>query len=525
MWKWNVFDLVLVLLMILETWVLALLKSGMSMNQLTLLRMLRMSRLMRISRIFRMVPELGMMVKSMAAAARSVSSALFLEIGLMYVFAAIFTQWAKSHTDPCFETVDSGDCILDEYFGSIAKSLVSLLQILVFDDAFAIIRPTIKDSWYMGYLLIIFICIGSFTVLNMLIGIICEIVSTTTMDEKEKMLQQRVRETFLMMDTDGSGCVTKEEFDDGARYQLLKLGIDREVVDNAFEIIDQDNTGEIELEEFLDMIFKLTHPPQTQDVLKLHTKMDKLFDTLYVAGVCDVRTMTMKSAQLQRKESRLSTTSLKNIKDTDKDALFKVKELAGKASRGIAKAFSMKNKSGTKKISEGDEVSEEIVSVVPQPQVSGQDNAIPPEPQDWLPVHVPGPNDTPPQSKFNQNGHVTSPGNNATSSAELIDSTEVLRSVLTPDEVQREALDLRHQLSQILGDDSNIDKALELVQKWWRLSQKTESDALLLEVEMSSLAGNEGVSALPILKKLLALGLDASIPEENESEEVTSRSA
>merc|ERR1719161_2481780 len=142
------------------------------------------------------------------------------------------------------------------------------------------------------------------------------------MDEKEKMLQQRVRETFVMMDTDGSGCVTREEFDDSARYQLLKLGIDKEVVDNAFEIIDQDNTGEIELEEFLDMIFRLTHPPQTQDVLKLHGKLDRALDGLYMAGVCDVRNIrSQKTAEMQRKQTQQRITQLSDIKDDDEDAI------------------------------------------------------------------------------------------------------------------------------------------------------------------------------------------------------------
>merc|ERR1719443_694252 len=127
--------------MILETWVLAFLASGMSMNQLTLLRMLRMSRLMRISRIFRMVPELGMMVKSMAAAARSVSSTLVLEIGLMYVFAVIFTQWGQDKTGLCSNTeLEEGECVFYEQFGTLPHSLLTLMQILVFDDTFDLIR-------------------------------------------------------------------------------------------------------------------------------------------------------------------------------------------------------------------------------------------------------------------------------------------------------------------------------------------------------------------------------------------------
>lgn len=275
LWRWNWFDFLLVSLMILETWILR----DSALNQLTMLRLLR---LLRISRIFRMVPELGMMVKSMAAAARSVSSTLVLEIGLMYVFAVIFTQWARDHEEPCFTTVDD-HCILSEYFGSIAKSLLSLMQVLVFDDTFALIRPLMHHTWYMGWLLIIFICVGSFTVLNMLIGVICEIVSITTSEEREKMLRERVKEVFTMIDHDMSGHITKEEFHSMGRENLMKLGIDEEVLNGGFDIMDTSGDGHLEVDEFLQMIFKLLHAPQTQDVLKIHQKLDRLADNL---GVC-----------------------------------------------------------------------------------------------------------------------------------------------------------------------------------------------------------------------------------------------
>ncbi|KAF4680340.1 hypothetical protein FOZ62_015916, partial [Perkinsus olseni] len=77
---WNIFDLCLVVMMIIEIWVLLILDADAStLGSLSVLRLLR---LLRITRVFRMVPELGMMVKSMAAAARSVSSTLAIILAL-----------------------------------------------------------------------------------------------------------------------------------------------------------------------------------------------------------------------------------------------------------------------------------------------------------------------------------------------------------------------------------------------------------------------------------------------------------
>lgn len=78
--------------MVIENWVLVwFIDEG----QLSSLSVLRLVRLCRIARLIRLIPELGVMVKSMFAAARSVSSSMLLQLGIMYVFAIIFTKWGK----------------------------------------------------------------------------------------------------------------------------------------------------------------------------------------------------------------------------------------------------------------------------------------------------------------------------------------------------------------------------------------------------------------------------------------------
>eukprot|EP00746_Dinoflagellata_sp_MGD_P147062 gnl/MRDRNA2_/MRDRNA2_79448_c0_seq3.p1 gnl/MRDRNA2_/MRDRNA2_79448_c0~~gnl/MRDRNA2_/MRDRNA2_79448_c0_seq3.p1 ORF type:complete len:616 (+),score=129.10 gnl/MRDRNA2_/MRDRNA2_79448_c0_seq3:75-1922(+) len=283
--KSNIFDFFLVSLMIIEIWILEPLSttSG-SLKQFSVVRVIRLLRLLRISRIFRMVPELGMMVKNMALAARSVSSTLLLEIGVMFVFAVIFTQWAKSHPNPCLAESDDESCALKDLFGTILKSFLTLMQILVFDDTFSIIRPILQDTWYMGCLLIFFMVLGSWTILNMLIGIICEIICTGTAEEKMKLLELRVREVFESIDLDGSGTVTREEFNGAGMKQMVNLGISKDVLESAFDILDEDGSGSFDIHEFLKMIFKLLTPPQSQDIQLLNQKMNQVAFKLNIAG-------------------------------------------------------------------------------------------------------------------------------------------------------------------------------------------------------------------------------------------------
>jgi len=77
-----------------------------------------------------------------------------------------------------------------------------------------VIRETSK-TFYLG-LFILFILVSSFTILNMLIGILCEVVAATADSEKTKAAETCVKDAittlFTTLDSDGSGNITEEEF-------------------------------------------------------------------------------------------------------------------------------------------------------------------------------------------------------------------------------------------------------------------------------------------------------------------------
>lgn len=280
MQKWNLFDSCLVFFMVMDTWVLAYVIKTNS-QELQLLSTFRLVRLLRMTRMLRLVPELGMMVKSMIAAVRSVASTCALALGIMYVFAILLTQWTKSYGS-------QGKCIgfgqylcIQDYFGTIALSFLSLMQILVFDDTFEIIRPIMSERWTYGCLLVLYILLVSFTVLNMLIGIICDIVSETTAKEREKQLQRRIEEIFMDMDIDESGTLTRDEFEGSDAMESLEaLGIESHVCKNAFDILDVNRDGHLASAEFVRMIFKCLHPPHAEEILELEARVDKIADVV-----------------------------------------------------------------------------------------------------------------------------------------------------------------------------------------------------------------------------------------------------
>jgi len=91
------------------------------------------------------------------------------------------------------------------------------MQILVYDDTFSLIREVWDINAFMGLLLILFILIAAFTVLNQLIGVICEIVSETKKAEEIKLLKRQLEGVFTQLDTMNTGFITRSELESSVK--------------------------------------------------------------------------------------------------------------------------------------------------------------------------------------------------------------------------------------------------------------------------------------------------------------------
>eukprot|EP00746_Dinoflagellata_sp_MGD_P131622 gnl/MRDRNA2_/MRDRNA2_65382_c0_seq3.p1 gnl/MRDRNA2_/MRDRNA2_65382_c0~~gnl/MRDRNA2_/MRDRNA2_65382_c0_seq3.p1 ORF type:complete len:667 (+),score=105.09 gnl/MRDRNA2_/MRDRNA2_65382_c0_seq3:258-2003(+) len=215
--------------MVFETWMIPLLTHGNSVGGLpdtSWLRLLRLVRLSRMMRLLKYCPELVTLLKGMGAAVRSVSSTLMLLVAFMYVFAIIFRQQARE-IEP-----------LDDYFGSMGLCFWTLLlQGTLLDNITAVLTVIKDESVVLAILFLLFMLLGNLTIMNMLIGVLCEVVSAVGQNEKEKRTVQYAKDSFMDalndMDRDGSGTISQEEFvsfvnQPSVAPALDELGVDRE---------------------------------------------------------------------------------------------------------------------------------------------------------------------------------------------------------------------------------------------------------------------------------------------------------
>lgn len=250
--KWFLFDGVLVFAMVLETWVLEIVlyftkgEGGDFFSNFSALRLLRLLRLTRISRLMRRVPELVTLCKGIVSAVKSVCWVFFFLVMVMYLFGIMFTSIIGEAPSDEFGDMDDGDIpeSAKYMFGTLGDAMMSLFTLGVLGDNmwptwFALIqwRHHTFQSYLVQWLYFVFFSISSLTLLNMLVGVLCEVITNTAEREKEPLilneLQLCMEDAFNELDHNQDGCLTHEEFKKiknsiGFRQLFERLGVEDE---------------------------------------------------------------------------------------------------------------------------------------------------------------------------------------------------------------------------------------------------------------------------------------------------------
>lgn len=207
---WFVFDATLVTLYAFDPFILAIIaaaQGGGSLNLPTaVLRLFRLARLTRLVRMLRSFPMLMVLIKGIITATASVAYSLFLLALITYVFAIALRN-----------LVGKEDEIKDVFFSSVPESMHHLILFGTFADELSSFIIPIKDQnipcWILTW---IFIAMSNLTVLNMLIGVMCSVITQVAADEQEDMMVERIREQFgeivAELDTNTDGLLSWSEF-------------------------------------------------------------------------------------------------------------------------------------------------------------------------------------------------------------------------------------------------------------------------------------------------------------------------
>lgn len=253
------FDFVLVAFMVIETWIMVIIEAimgGGSSGVLAKFSILRLMRLSRLSRIMTSLPELLTLVRGIMNAAKAVTIVFVLMLVIMYVFAIVLTAqigdpYAPEHTmDPYWVTDEDPTAI--ELFGSMGDSMMSLFTRGMLCDNFAETLQAIKDrggEWvchdidgeeacgreggevWLMWVFVTWMIISAMMLLNMLVGILCEVIDGTAKSEiaasQVSELREHIDIAFKQIDTSGDNIITPSEWKEMRCNKLVSASFGR----------------------------------------------------------------------------------------------------------------------------------------------------------------------------------------------------------------------------------------------------------------------------------------------------------
>lgn len=329
---WFAFDTCLVAAMVFENWFMSawLLASGTQNfngtgGATSLLRMLRLLRLTRLTRMLRSFPELMIMVKGIAAATRSVVLTITLLLMLMSVTAVLFRQLTKDTK------------LKESLFTNVGGSMYVLLMSGTFlEDVKATTDLLGAENHLYLLVFMIFILLSALTVLNMLIGILCEVVSGVAQVEKEQMMLEfvhsRMQAAMTQIDVDGDNRVSKTEFmkilqNPQAVHSLLEIGVDPwtllEYRDFIFETDDGQDI-DLSFEKFLSLVVSLrsTNMATVRDTADVRKYVIKSFDRIEGALRQKVENYHLTTERaLRNTRSIINTADVAKLREANRDLL------------------------------------------------------------------------------------------------------------------------------------------------------------------------------------------------------------
>eukprot|EP00439_Symbiodinium_sp_Y106_P084360 s813_g25.t1 len=283
-WRWSrdfwfLFDLFLVMSMAIQVWLLPLLDSMLQSNHvgtifadtgiIRVARLLRLSRLLRMSQLLHLFPEVLILVtpvkhlKAIAAALRSVVFTLALLLMILYVFAIAFTQLTR------------GTGCARQYFSSVPASMQTLfISGALLDEVGTLMNDLLAENLYFSLtLMYTFVIMSAITVMNMLIGVMCEVISAVASAEKEAIQVQWLRKVLERVAGGPDKRINQQKFfeilrDEGAANAMKGIGIDLiSLVDfaelifeesgDATDIDAEANEAEISFDDFLKHVLQL----------------------------------------------------------------------------------------------------------------------------------------------------------------------------------------------------------------------------------------------------------------------------
>mmetsp|Transcript_2483 Transcript_2483/g.6217 ORF Transcript_2483/g.6217 Transcript_2483/m.6217 type:complete len:737 (-) Transcript_2483:46-2256(-) len=270
---WLMLDTSLAVMNIVEAWLVPSFSSDQSTDgtsgPLRVLRVLRLSRIARTLTLFRLIPELTLLIRSITQALRAVFAVICLLMLFVYVNALYFTGLAR------------GTQLETKFFKDVPTSMKSLIvHGTLLDEIGEMMDLLGEESIILTALFVVFVFVTACLLLNMLVGVLVEVVTVTASVEQEEHLGQFViealQQALLNIGHDGKSKVTRKQFERVVRQgvmnevlRVLNISMDRQTLLSYIFEPEGDHVDTVGISPVVLTLLQLraTSPATVRDVL------------------------------------------------------------------------------------------------------------------------------------------------------------------------------------------------------------------------------------------------------------------
>jgi len=278
-WKWNIFELLIILVSVLEVFVGTEQGGGRAVPSIRILRMARLVRVLRIVRIMRHVRALRILIYSVINTIRSLLWTLVLMFVILYMFGLLFTQ---ATTEYLLDSDSEHIVNLEAAYGTLGLSIFTLFKAISGGVSWQeTVQPLsqLHPMWVVFYLF--YFTFTYFAVLNVVTGVFCQTAIESAGQDQEMAAQaqlaskqfyiRQLESIFKQINTKGTGKITLPEFEQCMEDEQLKAyfaSIDL-TVDEAFslfKLLDGQSKHVLTVDAFVTGCLKLRGQAKTIDI-------------------------------------------------------------------------------------------------------------------------------------------------------------------------------------------------------------------------------------------------------------------
>mmetsp|Transcript_133492 Transcript_133492/g.297793 ORF Transcript_133492/g.297793 Transcript_133492/m.297793 type:complete len:609 (-) Transcript_133492:24-1850(-) len=275
-WQWNVFDFSVVALQLSEAVASALLERNSNASNLRLLRLLRMVRAARVARILHLVPQLRMLLVSIIDSIKSLLWTMLLVLVVTYVFGVSLTQAVVDHKMGTSPEELQNQRMLDEYFGSLGKSMLILYE-AISDGVHwgrAMEPLTTYCSPWFALVFVVYMAFVLYAMMNVVTAFFVESALRAAKEDERSHVLHNLMEMFQTAEgNEDDTVVTEAEFEKHlekpqmqAFLKAVDLTSEEAKASHFFQLLDADGSGGVEQEEFVTGCVRLTGSARAVDL-------------------------------------------------------------------------------------------------------------------------------------------------------------------------------------------------------------------------------------------------------------------